>query len=447
MLSRRSLLLSAGLLAAGCTTGRVGAADETTGRAFVTRSGTRLLLGGRRYRYAGANLWYGAYLGTTADYGNRDRLRRELDALASLGIDNVRVLASSELSPLKNSVTPTFRDSSSTYSATLLTGLDYLLNELGQRNMRAILYLTNFWEWSGGMMTYLYWTNGGHYINMNDPAHPWPEFPDFTAAFYGNAKAVGMYHDYVRAVVTRTSSITGRPYRDDPAIMAWQLANEPRPGGSDAVGQKTMPAFQAWVRATAGLIKSLDPTHLVSTGSEGLKGCIESAECVLTEHATPEVDYLTAHIWPLNWGWVDSANLAGTWDAGAAKVREYIAQHIAFAGRIGKPLVFEEFGFPRDEGLYDAGSPTSFKDRFYSLIYDAVLSNMQSGGPLAGSNFWAWGGEGRSAHADHRFQPGDTAYVGDPPHEPQGWYSVFDNDESTKHVIRAHAAAVHSLSA
>lgn len=445
MLSRRSLLLSAGLLAAGCASARVGAAGESAKPGFVTRSGISFYLGGRRYRYTGANLWYGAYLGAPAEYGNRDRLRRELDRLGELGIDNLRILASSELSPLKNSVTPTFRDSSSKYSETLLTGLDYLLSELGQRNMRAVLYLTNFWEWSGGMMTYLYWTNGGRYINMNDPAHPWPEFPDFTSAFYGNAKAVGMYHDYVRAVVQRTNSITGRRYRDDPAIMAWQLANEPRPGGSDAVGRPNLPTFYGWVRATAGLIKSLDPNHLVSTGSEGLKGCIESADCVLTEHTPPEIDYLTTHIWPLNWGWVDSANLPGTWDGGEAKVRDYIASHIGFAERLGKPLVFEEFGFPRDQGLYDPASPTSFKDRFYTLIYDAVLANMRAGGPLAGSNFWAWGGEGRSAHEDHKFMPGDTSYVGDPPHEPQGWYSVFDNDQSTKEVIRAHAGAVRSV--
>jgi mannan endo-1,4-beta-mannosidase len=72
---------------------------------------------------------------------------------------------------------------------------------------------------------------------------------------------------------------------------------------------------------------------------------------------------------------------------------------------------------------------------------------MRAGGPLAGSNFWAWGGEGRSAHEDHKFMPGDTSYVGDPPHEPQGWYSVFDNDQSTKEVIRAHASAVRSVTA
>ena len=70
---------------------------------------------------------------------------------------------------------------------------------------------------------------------------------------------------------------------------------------------------------------------------------------------------------------------------------------------------------------------------------------MRVGGPVAGTHFWAWGGEGRAQHADHHFQPGDTSYVGDPPHEPQGWYSVFDVDASTQAVIRNHAAAVKAL--
>ena len=446
MLDRRTAMLSGAALLAGCAAGvRPGGAGSTS--RFVRVDGTRFVDSNGTYRFAGANIWYAAYLGADAAYGNRDRLRRELDAMAGLGIDNLRILGSSELSPLKNSITPGFRTERPDYNETLLAGLDFALAEMGKRNMRAVVYLTNFWEWSGGMMTYLYWTNGGRYINMNDPAHPWPEFADFNAAFYNSPQAISLYHDYVRAVVGRTNTITGLRYADDPAIMAWQLSNEPRPAGSEAVGRPNLPAFFAWVEKTANLIKSIDSNHLVSTGSEGLQGCFGDEACVIDEHKPAAIDYLTTHIWPLNWSWVDAANLSGTWDAGAAKVEKYIADHVALASRLGKPLVIEEFGFPRDGGLYDPGVPTSFKDRFYSLIYDAVLADAREGGPLAGSNFWAWGGEGRASSVDHKFQPGDTAYLGDPPHEPQGWYSVFGSDESTKQVIRSHAAALKAVRA
>lgn len=444
MINRRTLILSGTALLAGCATGLAPSAGGQV-RTFVTRERTAFRKGAERYRFAGANLWYAAYVGSDAPFGNRSRLRRELDALAGLGVDNLRLLGSSELSPLRNSITPAFRGPGTDYNEMLLRGLDMVLAEMGKRDMKAVIYLTNFWEWSGGMMTYLYWTNGGRYINMNDPAHPWPEFPDFNAAFYNSTNAVTLYHDYVRAVVTRTNSITGIRYRDDPAIMAWQLANEPRPGGSEAIGKPNLPSFYAWVGATARLIKSLDGNHLVSTGSEGLQGCLGSDACVTAAHRIPEIDYLTAHIWPQNWGWADPADLAGTWSTVEADSRDYIRRHVALATSLDKPLVIEEFGFPRDAARYDPGTSTAFKDRFYQLIYDEVLASARSGGPIAGSNFWAWGGEGRAAHADHAFRPGDISYVGDPPHEPQGWYSVFDSDESSKGVIRAHAAELKAL--
>ena len=79
------------------------------------------------------------------------------------------------------------------------------------------------------------------------------------------------------------------------------------------------------------------------------------------------------------------------------------------------------------------------------MIFSLALENMRAGGPVTGTHFWAWSGEGRAQHPDHHFQPGDTSYVGDPPHEPQGWYGVFDVDTSTQAVIREHAAAVKAL--
>ena len=434
MVTRRTLLAGGAAAAAALAAPAIAATPSR----FVRRVGTGLWLGDRRYRFVGANIWYGAYLGA----GDRDRLRRELDALVATGVTNLRVLASSERSPLRNSITPTFRGPGKDFDETLLGGLDFLLAEMAKRDLRAVLYVGNFWEWSGGMMTYLSYVNGGRFIDMNDPAHPWPAFADMASRFYGTPAAVALYRDYVRALVGRTNRITGTAYADDPTIMAWQLANEPRPGGSDAVAIAHLPAFYRWVADTAALIKTIDRNHLVSTGSEGLKGCIERADIVEAEHRIDGIDYLTAHVWPLNWSWVDAKDLAGTHDAGAAKVQDYVDSHVAIATRIGKPLVIEEFGYPRDGGSYAPTASTAFKDRFYRQIYAAVLASAKADGPIAGSNFWAWSGEGRAAHADFRFQRGDKTYVGDPPHEPQGWYGVFSSDRSTKQLVRDHATAL-----
>jgi mannan endo-1,4-beta-mannosidase len=442
MLSRRELIAASSALLASSAAPAARPRDR-----FVRASGTHFTLGGAPYRIAGTNMWYAAYLGADAPIGNRDRLKRELDRLTALGVDNVRVLGSSEFSPLINSVRPTFRNRTRHFNETLLRGLDHALAEMGKRGLTAVIYLTNFWEWSGGMMTYLYWTNGGRYINMNDPAHPWPQFADMSSEFYGHSAAVRMFDEYVRAVVGRRNSVTGVRYRDDPAIMSWQLANEPRPGGSPEAGHKHMAAYLAWIAGSARLIKSIDPHHMVSTGSEGTMGCDEEDRCVIDAHSSPLVDYVTAHIWPQNWGWADPKNLPGTWPTTERNVRAYLTRQLAVAKRLNKPLVIEEFGFPRDGGSFDPGSPTTFKDRYYRLIYDAVLDSVRSGGPLQGANFWGWGGEGRAQHPDHHFVRGDTSYVGDPPHEPQGWYSVFDVDASTQAVIREYASAVRAVKA
>ncbi|MEQ7874501.1 beta-galactosidase [Sphingomonas sp. ASV193] len=420
------------------------AAARPARAAFVRRAGERLMLGARRYRYVGTNMWYAAFLPSEGKPDGSDRLRRELDRLAALGVDNIRLLGSGELSPLTNSVRPAFRDRTAHYNQTLLRGLDLTLAEMGRRGMRAVLYLTNFWEWSGGMMTYRSWVNGGQYINNNDPAHPWPEFADVSSEFYAMPKAVAMYHAYVRSLVGRTNSVTGRRYADDPAIMAWQLANEPRPGGGTAVGERHMSAYRQWIDASARLIHRLDPNHLVSTGSEGTQGCLDSDACVIGAHRFASIDYLTAHIWPQNWSWADPKDLAGSWPTVERNTRAYFARQVALARQLGKPLVIEEFGFPRDGGSFDPSATTAWKDRFYALIHDLALADMRAGGPVAGTNFWAWGGEGRARHADHHFVNGDGSFMGDPPHEPQGWYSVLAGD-STEAEIRRASAAVRTL--
>ena len=403
---------------------------------FVRRKGTALTRGDTSYRIVGANMWYAAWLGADAPYGNRPRLIRELDRLKAMGVNNLRIMASGEEGPLKNSIKPGFTRADGTPNMAQFEGLDFALAEIGKRGMTAVLVLSNFWEWSGGLQTLL-WRASGQYMDMGDPAHPWPAFADATAEFYANEQARTLYNAHLRRMVTRTNSVTGMPYAQDPAVMSWQLANEPRPGGSNAAIARNADAYYDWIDDTATLIRSLDPNHLVSLGHEGTQGANGREDVVLRAHRN--IDYLTAHIWPLNWSWVAGDDLAGTWPNGARKTAAYVDVHERLATTLGKPLLVEEFGFPRDGEAYSPDTTTEFRQRFYRTIYDAVEASWAAGGPLMGSNFWAWNGEARAQHPDAHFRDGDLAYMGDPPHEPQGWYGNFDSDEGMLSVIRTHA--------
>lgn len=442
MVNRRELsrgLAGMGISLAGLSVlGLAGCSPSLDGKAsFITTKGQQFIKDGAPYYYVGANLWYAAYAASPDPaIGNPGRLERELDALSAMGVTNLRLLASSELSPLKNSLNPAFQSSDGYLNEGLLKGLDKALALMAERNMTAILYLTNFWEWSGGLGTYEAWTNGGSYIDMNDPAHPWPAFPDFVSQFYENQAALAKYEAYVRTLVTRTNSVTNKPYKDDPTIMSWQLCNEPRPGGTDEIIGKRFKAYKGWIDRSAALIKSLDPNHLVSVGHEGPKGSNDDLALTQSAQDSPNIDYTTAHIWPQNWSWADPKDLEGSFPTVAKETTAYIANSVTITNALKKPLVIEEFGFPRDDATYEAGTSTVWRDQFYGLIIKALLESHQRGGEIAGINFWAWGGEGRALHDDYRMKPKETAYVGDPPHEPQGWYSVFDADTSTKTLIQ-----------
>lgn len=407
----------------------------------VWRKGTRLMQGDTPYRIVGANLWYAAWLGADAPYGNRARLVRELDRLQGLGINNLRIMAAAEEGPLKNSIKPGFTRADGSANAALFEGLDFALAEIAERGMTAVLVLSNFWEWSGGLQTLLYRATG-RYMDMGDPAHPWPAFADATAAFYANPAAVERYRDHVRALLSRRNSITDTAYADDTSIMSWQLANEPRPGGSDSAIAQHRDAYLGWIADTAALIRAGAPHCLVSLGQEGTQAT--NGDAALVAQAHEAVDYVTAHIWPLNWSWVRGDDLPGTWPEGRRKVEDYLAAHVGIAESLGKPLVIEEFGFPRDDEAHDPAVPATFRKAYYGVIYRAVEASWRTGGVLAGSNFWAWNGEARAAHGDYRFRDGDTVYMGDPPHEPQGWYGVFDSDAAMHAMIRAHAVRAAS---
>ena len=128
---------------------------------FVTVKGRHFQLDGKPYYFAGANLWYGMYLGSPGqDRRSRAARRRSWISSPRRASLNLRVLAISEASTLKRAVTPAVMQSPDAVDETLWQGLDFLLDEMARRDMKAVLYLNNFWQWSGGMSQYMAWFNG-----------------------------------------------------------------------------------------------------------------------------------------------------------------------------------------------------------------------------------------------------------------------------------------------
>ena len=66
------------------------------------------------------------------------------------------------------------------------------------------------------------------------------------------------FKDYVKAILTRRNSITGVLYKDDPTIMAWDLANEPWVLGDDS-GQ-TLTVSHPTMQRLTGVLDILRPT-------------------------------------------------------------------------------------------------------------------------------------------------------------------------------------------
>lgn len=430
------------LILGACSNVKPVASAASVADSFVKVSGVHFQKNGKPYYIAGTNMWYAAYLGSPDKVGDRARLIQELDTLKAMGINNLRVLAVSEKSDINSAVKPATTNGFGNYDESLLQGLDYLLIELAKRDMTVVLYFNNFWQWSGGMTQYMSWIDGEP---VKDPnvTNEWEAFMAKSASFYQSEKAQQEYRKTIKKIITRVNTLNGQAYLDDATIMSWQLANEPRPGNSKT-SAKEKQIYLDWVNNTAAYIKSLDRYHLVSTGSEGEMGSANDVELFKRAHASPDIDYVTYHMWIRNWSWFDKTKPAETWPSAWEKAQDYMATHIAVAQTLGKPIVLEEFGLDRDMGAYNMNSATKYRDTYYREVFALILASMQKGEASAGYNFWAWNGAGRTTRSNYWWQEGDD-FMGDPPQEEQGMYGIFDTDTSTIAVIKAFNKKIHLL--
>ncbi|HVF30490.1 MAG TPA: cellulase family glycosylhydrolase, partial [Pyrinomonadaceae bacterium] len=340
-------------------------------------------------------------------------------------VTNLRLMAGAEGSGVINGVErvgPPLQPELGMFDARALDGLDIILAEMARRDMKAVIFFSNNWEWSGGFQQYVDW----RWLVPNDLKGrklDWDELRDMVGRFYLCTECKSDYLRQVNYVMGRTNTVNRRKYTEDPTIMAWELANEPRP-----MWPAIRAEYKKWITTTAAAIKSRDQKHLVTIGHEGSIGT-ESLELFEDIHADRNVDYLTLHIWPKNWAWFAEGQLPGDFPMVVKRTEDYIREHIVVAKRLNKPLVIEEFGLPRDGMSFDPSSSTTLRDRYYTRIFSFI------GGPVAGANFWAFGGRARPVKGQVFWKQGDDR-MGDPPMEEQGLNTVFDSDGSTWVVIR-----------
>jgi mannan endo-1,4-beta-mannosidase len=286
------------------------------GRAeFVRRTGSELALGDDAFRFAGANCYY--LMVFAADVDLRPRVDEVLDTAVGLGLSVIRTWAFAN-GEQWNALQPR----PGQYEERVLRGLDYVLEGARRRGLRLTLALTNFWPDYGGMDQYVRWS------------------PTATRRcdFYGDARCRAMYADHIRRLTGRVNHLSGTAYRDDPTIMAWELANEPR--CPDDLSGMTL---ASWLKWAGGLLRDYAPKQLVSTGSEGFFAQTEPRSnpwrwragqgCDFAwHHELDVIDIASAHIYPDHW-YLDRVGCL-----------QWIDDHLRTAEAIEKPVVFGEYG-------------------------------------------------------------------------------------------------------
>jgi mannan endo-1,4-beta-mannosidase len=253
-----------------------------------------------------------------------------LTTAAANGFTVVRTWGWLDQTPKNGVVFQTFDGTSITYNdgATGLANLDYVLAEAAKLGIKLVIPFTGNWGDFGGMDQYVAWAGGSYHDD-----------------FYANATIKTWYKAWISHLLNHVNSITGVAYKNDPTIMTWELANEPR-----CVGSGTYPAsagcttatITGWAAEMSAYIKSIDRRQLVSSGSEGFL-CISGSteyerDCAsgvdeLAISKLPTIDVMSYHLYP-DGGWNKDLAWATTW----------IKDHIKLAHMIGKPSMLGEFG-------------------------------------------------------------------------------------------------------
>lgn len=258
----------------------------------------------------------------------------------------------------------------------------------------------------------------------------------FVAQYASNEKAHKLFYNYVRDIISRTNRYTGLKYVDDPTIMSWQIGNEPR-----AFDKAQIPAFEKWLSEASALIRSIDKNHLISLGSEGAWGCEDDYDCYEHICADKNIDYCNVHLWPYNWGWAHKESLIEDLSVSCKNTKDYIDRHLEICDRLNKPLVMEEFGYPRDGFSFSQTATTKGRDGYYKYVFSSLPTTLRKVENLQD----ATSGDGEVTLSRIMSNGRSATTTPRPAQEQQGLNSVFASDSSTIAVVKQQVERMTKL--
>jgi hypothetical protein len=259
---------------------------------IVYRQGTNFYLDGKPFYFAGCNSYdlftYGdGSNDSTPDYienyfMNKNGIDTIMSQMAAVGVKVVRTWGFS------HETWHGFEPAEGKYNEAQFMLFDYILESARKNGIKVLIALENYWEAYGGIDERLAWEGlpGGSHANR--------------AKFFTHPGCKEQYRNYLKHFVSRVNHYTNLAYKDDPAIFAWELMNEPR--YQDAGENSTGTTLRAWVDEMTALVKSIDPNHMVGAGIEGHEskygfGGDEGNPFVYLQQS-PDIDFCTAHPYP-----------------------------------------------------------------------------------------------------------------------------------------------------
>ncbi|WNG43948.1 cellulase family glycosylhydrolase [Archangium minus] len=229
------------------------------------------------------------------------------------------------------------------YDELSLRGLDLVLTRAAAHGVKLVLPLGNYWDAYGGARQYVEWAG-------------LPSSVQGDARFFTERAVIDHYKAHIARLLSRVNTFDGLRYGEHPAVLAWELLNEPRGKGLDPDGA----AMRAWVDEVATVVKTYAPGHLVGTGEEGFDtssagydelfwrdaaspSFFEGGISFRRNTASPVIDFASVHFYPEAYG----IGREQTARAGA----HWFFEHAAIARDLGKPLFIGEFALRNREGF------------------------------------------------------------------------------------------------